>query len=208
MPSSAQITRQLAEVANAWIALSIVWHLVIAAALVALAFGWRPGPRTTGLLLASLCASVAAVAWLAASPFNGVFFTALGAAFALIARRLRPGASPSDAPLWARISGALMIGFGLVYPHFLDGPAAMYLVAAPVGVVPCPSLAVVIGFTLLAAGLESRAWCRVLLAAGVFYSVFGVWRLGVLLDVGLLLGTIAVAVFLVRWRRPRPRRAW
>lgn len=200
MPSSAQITRQLAEVANDWIALSIVWHLVVAFALVALAFGWRPGRRTTGLLLASLCASVGAVAWLAASPFNGTIFAALSAAFAFIALRLPPG-PPPDAPLWARISGALMIGFGLVYPHFLHGPAAMYLVAAPVGVVPCPSLAVVIGFTLLAAGLESRAWCRVLLAAGTFYSLFGVWRLGVLLDVGLLLGTLAVAVFLVRWRR-------
>ena len=193
MPTSAQITRQMGEIANQWIPLAIAWHLVIALALVALSFGWRPSRRTAGLLLASLCASVAAIAWLAGNPFNGSIFTALTAAFALIALRLPPGPARSHAPLWAVIAGAMLLGFGLVYPHFLDQPAAMYLVAAPVGVVPCPTLAVVMGFTLLAAGLGSPAWCRVLVAAGAFYSIVGVWQLGVLLDVGLLLGTLALA---------------
>jgi len=205
MPPAAEITRQIAEAANQWIALSIAWHLVIAVALVALAFGWRPGRRATGLLLASLCMSVAAVSWLTGNPFNGTSFTALTAALAFISLRLPAGAAPARAPIWALIAGSVLLGFGLVYPHFLDGPAAMYLVAAPVGVAPCPSLAVVIGFILLSDGLASRAWCRVLLVAGAFYAIVGVWRLGVMLDVGLVAGTVALGGLLAtartRWTK-------
>ncbi len=195
MPSSAQIIGQLAEVTNQWIALSIAWHLVIAGILVALVVGWRPGRRAAGLLLTTLCASVAAIAWLAGNPFNGAMFTALTVALGMIALRLEPLRVRSPAPLWSLIAGALLLGFGLVYPHFLARPAVLYLVAAPVGVVPCPSLAVVAGFTLLAGGLESRAWSWLVVAAAAFYAAFGVWRLGVLLDAGLLAGAIALAVF-------------
>lgn len=35
-----------------------------------------------------------------------------------------------------------MLAIGWIYPHFLDGPAVDYLHAAPVGLVPCPTLAV------------------------------------------------------------------
>ena len=59
---------------------------------------------------------------------------------------------------WTRGIGLVMIGFGWVYPHFLEGPAIDYLYASPVGLVPCPTLAVAIGFALLGNGLGSRAW--------------------------------------------------
>ena len=200
MPSAAQIARHTAEVASNWIALSIMWHLVIGAVLIGLAAGWRPGRRGTGLFLASLCASVATVAWLAGNPFNGSIFTLLAGGLAALALRFGPGGSRGHAPGWALVAGALMLGFGLVYPHFLAGPAALYLLAAPVGVIPCPTLAVVIGFSLLGDGLASRAWCWLLVAVGSFYAVFGVWRLGVALDVGLVLGTLAVGSLLTRVR--------
>jgi hypothetical protein len=50
--------------------------------------------------------------------------------------------------------GVSMIAFGWLYPHFLEShPATTYLFAAPTGVIPCPTLSLVIGFALLSGGL-------------------------------------------------------
>jgi hypothetical protein len=93
-----------------------------------------------------------------------------------------------------------MIAFGWAYPHFLRGDAFALLVAAPLGVIPCPTLAAVIGVALIADGLGARAWSWTLAATGVFYAVFGVARLGVWIDVALLVGSVALMA--------RAARAW
>jgi hypothetical protein len=102
-----------------------------------------------------------------------------------------------------------MATFGLVYPHFTHTSSPFgYLYAAPTGLVPCPTLSLAIGVALIADGLGSRAFSLVLAAAGLFYGIFGVARLGVLLDVGLVAGA---GVLLVRGlmitRTPRHERA-
>ena len=198
MPKPEEILRGLTEAADRWVLLAIAWHVAIAALLGALAFGWRPGRRTIGLMLAPLCASVAVVALLAGNPSNASMFAVLTGALVVLALRLSPAPPTVAAPAWAIVLGSLLVAFGLVYPHFLHHSAAMYLVAAPVGVVPCPTLAVVIGFSLLAVGLQSRAWCWVLVTASAFYGIFGVVRLGVILDVGLFVGTAALALLVTR----------
>ena len=79
-----------------------------------------------------------------------------------------------------------------IYPHFLVGPAASYLYASPAGLLPCPTLAIAIGFALLGNGLGSRPWSLTLAAVGLFYGLFGVFRLGVYLDIALVGGAIAL----------------
>ncbi|PLW83854.1 hypothetical protein CWI75_00380 [Kineobactrum sediminis] len=87
-----------------------------------------------------------------------------------------------------------MIGFGWLYPHFLDNTTSLvYLYAAPTGLIPCPTLSIVIGFTLILGGLGSRSWCLVLAMMGLFYGVFGAARLGVRIDGVLILGALAAA---------------
>ena len=50
----------------------------------------------------------------------------------------------------------------------------------PTGLVPCPTLSIVIGLALIVEGLDSRIWTSVLVGAtGVFYGIFGAVRLGV-----------------------------
>jgi hypothetical protein len=66
------------------------------------------------------------------------------------------------------------------------------LYASPVGLVPCPTLAVAIGFALVGNGLGSRVWSLTLAALGLFYGLFGVLRLTVLLDIGLVGGALAL----------------
>jgi hypothetical protein len=92
------------------------------------------------------------------------------------------------------VLGVTLLAFGLIYPHFVDAASpALYLIGAPIGLVPCPTLAALIGLTLLDRGLISRTWAVVLSLYGLFYFVVGVFRLGVWLDVGLLVGVVAIA---------------
>jgi hypothetical protein len=103
---------------------------------------------------------------------------------------------------WTAASGAALVAFAWVYPHFLDGPAIVYLVAAPLGVIPCPTLIAITGLALLGDGLGSRAWSLVLAGAGLFYGVIGVLWLGVTIDVVLVAGSLLLVA-----AQPFPRRS-
>lgn len=202
MPSSAEILRGLAELATGNVALAVLWHFLIGTGIVAAWLGhWQPTRRIAALSLVAPLASVALLAWSAGNPFNGVVMTLAAAILLAIAVRLEP-LPMRPAPLWAIAIGVLAIAYGWVYPHFLaDSPAIAYFVAAPVGIVPCPTLAIVAGFSLVGNGFESRAWSLTVAALGIFYALFGALRLGVWLDAGLLLA--AIAMLLVAFRLSR-----
>ena len=100
-------------------------------------------------------------------------------------------------------------GLVRVYPHFFGisyplpwvfGPLA-YLYAAPTGLIPCPTLSLVIGFALLGGGLGSRAWSISLAAVGLFYGLFGVMRLRVYWDIPLIFGAAALLAVAAASRR-------
>jgi hypothetical protein len=192
MPSPDQILAGLTAIARANPAVAIAWHVVIAIALVALARGWRPPQRLARVLIALPLASVSAFAFSSGNPFNGAVLAA--GAVALIALAVtdddRAATRGSAVAWWI---GVAMIAFGWVYPHFLAGSPVAYLYAAPVGLVPCPTLAIAIGFALLGAAPGRRAWTVTLAALGLFYGIFGALRLGVQLDLVLVAGAIALA---------------
>jgi hypothetical protein len=197
MPNATDILDGLSMIANRTTGVAVGWHLVIAAALVALGAGWHPSQRTARLLIGMPLASVAAVAFAFANPFNGLVFAA--SAMALTALAMMEDRRPVlRGSAWAFGSGIASITFGWVYPHFLDGHPTAYLYAAPVGLVPCPTLAVAIGFALLGNGLGARAWSLTLAAVGLFYGLFGLLRLGVWLDIGLVNGAIALIAAVLR----------
>ena len=58
-------------------------------------------------------------------------------------------------------AGAAMMALGWAYPEFVDRPFG-WLYGSPLGILPCPTLAFLIGATLLLGGLGSRAWDLVL----------------------------------------------
>jgi hypothetical protein len=180
-----------------------LWHIAVFLALIAVVSGWRPSRRTLALGLALPLLTVAMVAALYQNVFNGVVFTVLGVTLAMLGRRA-PADRPGTPTRWALILGIAMATLGLVYPHFLQGGSlARYLYAAPTGVLPCPTLAFVIGVALVVDGVGSRAWAVLLAAAGLFYGMFGVAKLGVWLDLGLIIGAggLAVRTFATRERR-------
>lgn len=192
MPSPDQILSSLSTIANQWSILAVIWHLYFAALAVALLAGVRPSRRIVGVLLALPLFSVSALAWLSANPFNGTVFALVGIALIVIALRFSSG-SVHIAPPWAVGIGIAMFLFGWFYPHFLETDSLLpYLYSAPTGLVPCPTLSIVIGCALIVGGLDSRVWSIVLGATGIFYGIFGAARLGVTIDYVLLIGALAV----------------
>jgi len=199
MPAPGEILDSLAAIANRAYVLAIAWHIAIAFAVAALANGWRPTNQAARVALAAPIASVAALAFAFGNPFNGVVFTA--ATIALVAIGAGGDTRPvSTGTPVTTLVGIAMIVFGWVYPHFLAAPPAAYIYAAPVGLVPCPTLSAAIGFAVLGNGLGRRAWSGVLAGLGLFYGVFGALRLGVHLDVGLLVGAATLAGLAMRRR--------
>jgi hypothetical protein len=138
--------------------------------------------------------SVSFFAWIHNNPFNGVVFLLSAIALALVGLRL-PNEKVQSAPTCGLIFGILMVIFGWIYPHFLEsGSWINYLYAAPTGLIPCPTLSITIGFALLANGISSRLWSILLAMIGLFYGVFGAFRLGVHIDIGLFLGALILFI--------------
>lgn len=203
MPESSEILAGLESIANDARALAIVVHFASFVAIAGVLAGVRPSRRALALALVLPCVSVGGLAFLHRNPFNGTLFAALSLALTVVGLRL-PRDAITRAPSWALALGLATMVYGLVYPHFVrvDSPFA-YLYSAPTGLVPCPTLALVLGSSLAAGGLGSRSWSVLLASAGAFYGVFGVFRLGVLLDVGLVVG--AVGLFGLVFTMPRER---
>ena len=192
MPSSEAVLSGVTAIANQWQSLAITWHVLFAALLLALLGGWRPSNRLAGALLAAPFLSVSVLAWISGNPFNGAVFVVF--ALLLLSRASRLSSGPVHfAPPLAFVPGALLVAFGWVYPHFLVTDRwTTYTYAAPLGLIPCPTLAAVIGLTLVLSFLRSRPWSVTLAIAGLLYGVIGVFWLGVALDYVLLAGAIGL----------------
>ena len=198
MPSAAQILDTLAMIANDQKTLALVWHAILAIVVVAILAGWRPVKKLGATSVALPLLSVALLARQAGNPFNAIVFLLFAFLLAVIGSRL-PLVRVTGAPPWARVAGAGLVAFGWVYPHFLAGGSWLrYLYLAPTGLSPCPTLAVLVGLTLVANGFSSRAFALSLGFLGLFYGAFGAFRLGVRIDLVLLAGSVALMAFALR----------
>lgn len=205
MPPSTQILQTLAELAQQERPLAIVWHGYVLALCAAVLFGWRPRRRLAASLILLPVASVVVMALLTANWFTGVLLAGyLAAAGTIIARM--PAMSIQIASRWRVCAAVAVLLFGLSYPHFL-GPTVplQYLYAAPLGIVPCPTLAAAIGASLAVESFGSPAWSLLLIVVGGFYGAFGALRLGVTLDWSLIAAVLLLLATLIStpegWRR-------
>ena len=194
MPSANELVAELRNLANEWRTVATAWHLFLVVLLTSLYAGWRPSVRLFLPMLVMPVLGVAIVAGLAGQAFNsGVFAMlalTLGAfAFTRADDRIRFG-TPHAVSI-----GAALVAFGAAYPHFVEVHTWLaYLYAAPLGVIPCPTLAAVIGVSLMLNDSGSRAWSWALAAAGVFYATVGVVWFGITIDALLFAGAVALAV--------------
>jgi hypothetical protein len=209
MPSTESILVDLTALANQWQPLAIGWHVVTGALILAMIAGWRPSNRVAARLLTVPILSVSAMAWTSGNPFNGATFAFLALLLAWFATGLSTEAVRISSPP-VTVAGGLLLTFGWTYPHFLAADRwTTYLYAAPLGLIPCPSLSALIGVTLILGRFESTLWPATLALFGIAYGVIGVVRLGVAMDVALLSGAGALGalcIFTVFQRRPPSRR--
>lgn len=187
MPTASSILSWATAVAADYRWLAIVWHVALGALLIMLV-SRRLSRRLARVLLVLPVISVSVVAWLSQNPFNGVAFAVL-AVVLLRAARVLPGGLVTYARRGWVVPGAVLVAFGWAYPHFVKTDTwTAYAYASPFGILPCPTLAVVIGLSLVF-GLHAAGWGVPLVVAGVAYGLIGVLSLRVALDVWLLAGS-------------------
>ena len=191
MPKTEEIINGLQTIVNDYSFFAIIWHAVFYFLLVALIAKWQPSKRLLGLLICLPLLSVAVIAWLSGNPFNGILFSIMTILIIIF------GFKASNQPIHISqvpfmVIGILMIVFGLVYPHFMNADSYLkYFYAAPVGLIPCPTLSILIGFLLLYNGFGSQSIALTFIAFGLFYGIFGVIKLAVYIDIFLIFGSIA-----------------
>ena len=194
MPTPEQIHDSLSEIAKSWQLIAILWHLYFAMLAVGLIKGARPTKRFTGILLLLPLLSVSVLTWLSGNPFSGIMFAASGGVLFFIALRL-PASGVQVARWWAIVPGILLVIFGWGYPHFLETTSFLpYVYAAPTGLIPCPTLSIVIGFSLLLGRLGSRAWSVIFGVMGIVYGLVGTLILSLALDWVLLIGAVILVI--------------
>jgi hypothetical protein len=193
MPTSDTILAGLTNAANQWRLVAVAWHVALAAMLIALARGWRPSHRAAASLLSASVLSVGVVGWGSGNPVNGAVCASL--AVMLFAAAGRLAKTPVRlAPAALLVPGSLLLALGWVYPHFLRADSLTpYFYAAPLGLLPCPTLSAVIGATLILEMHTARRWALPLAIAGFGYGAFGSFALRVPLDYGLLAGSAVLS---------------
>jgi hypothetical protein len=201
MLKAQDIINGLQKIVNQYSMFAIIWHVCIYALFAPLLAMWRPTNQLLVLLLSLPAISVAVFAWITGNPFNGATFAVLAILIIILGFRTSDQlVLVSQLPF--AVAGIAIIVFGLVYPHFIEANSALkYLYASPFGLIPCPTLSVLIGFALLYSGFGSQSLTLILIFFGLFYGIFGVLKLGVYLDLFLVLGTITLlAKYLLNFR--------
>jgi hypothetical protein len=77
MPTADSILSWARALANDWRWVAALWHVALAACLIAFAAWVRPSTRLAGYLLVLPAASVSALAWVSHNPFSGLTSAAL-----------------------------------------------------------------------------------------------------------------------------------
>ena len=174
------------SIAREWRALAAVWHAAAAVLLLAI-FSGAATNRGVAAAAAVPMFSVAGLAWWSGNPFNTIVFALAGALLLRIAYYL-PAGRVAIATGRDLTAGIAMCAFGWAYPHFLDGSPWRYLYESPLGLIPCPTLAFLIGVSLIVKSFNSRAWISIVAPLGAIYGVIGVLVLGVAIDWVLVAG--------------------
>ena len=193
MPSAESILDSATAIANDWRWLAVAWHAAFAVAIALIAARRWTSAKAIAAALTMPLISVSALAWSVGNPFNGSVFLLLAAGLLSIALRMpsRPLRTASHIDV---MIGTGIVALGWIYPHFVMVANPLeYSYAAPLGLLPCPTLLVLTGLTLATRSFEVSMWRWVVSTAALLYGVIGVAALGVTLDIGLIAAGVALA---------------
>lgn len=186
-----RILKSLFAMVEANGSLAIAWHVFVGVFVIALAAGWRPSRRTVCILATFPLLSVAVVALRAGNPFNAFVFGALAIAVAIAGG----GASRDPIAIEHPVLATIFLAFGWTYWHFVEGSFAIVTYGTPLGVIPCPTLALLVGLALLTGVFRHRSFAWIVTIAAAAYGLFGLFVLRVGIDVVLVFGALILAFF-------------
>ena len=194
MPTKEEILAGLAGIANEYSDIAIAWHVILIIVIAALFASWKPTNSSMILLVSSLLMSVSLFAGLQRNFFNAVVFSFLVLMSIYSAIKSKAGVIQGDRS-WPDIAGLVLIIVGFIYPEFIvTGSTLEYAYLAPTGLIPCPTLSIVIGFALLYKGFMAPNWSVAIGITGIFYGLFGVFYLGMYIDWFLVAGSVLLMV--------------
>lgn len=190
MPSSEEILSGLFEIVSKYHMYALFWHILFYLLIIILFSGWKPTNKILSVILSFPLFSVSIFAWISGNPFNGFMFAFFGLVL-LISGLRNTNQKVTVENSFYKYFGILTIIYGLAYPHFIpDASTLTYFYSSPIGLVPCPTLSTIIGFAIFYNGFNSKKWSISLCILGLIYGFVGVFRLNVLLDIGLLLAAV------------------
>jgi predicted CoA-binding protein len=187
------LLNELTLLANGRIYVALFWHVVLYAAL-AWAMLSRRGPARSAvaLLLLTPVVSATTLAWLRGDLAHALWLTALIAALSVVTIHL-PSTPPERTHGWRAWLGWAALALAASYPHYVQVEhASAYLLYAPLGVLPAPTLALLLGASLLLGGLGSRAWSYAVSACAFGVGVLGAFVLEVWIDLALVVAALAL----------------
>ena len=184
--SSEQILAGLKITVETYSGLRVVHHILLPVVLLFFVFFKEKASRLVSLyiLLAFLTVFLISLA-----PIRNVFYLIVFGFLTILAvfEFLNPknDYSMKDTPK-INVIIALVAGFlGFWYPHFVEGSfKALY--ASPYGIIPCPTLLVILSFFLVFYPNSNRFFHWVLILVGLFFGFFGFFILKVRIDLALL----------------------
>ncbi|HYE82076.1 MAG TPA: hypothetical protein VEG39_07910 [Clostridia bacterium] len=177
----------LPMVANKYLLLNAIMHILIYGVLAMVFLSGSKWKRIAfDSMIVLLLVSVAAISILNGNPFNFLTFTILSV-FAVIELFKAENDIKFDVFSLNTLACIAIILVGLWYPHFANTHPVLMLLLAPTGIIPCPTLMVVLGLLNLVYPKINRGLYTVTSLMGVFYGATGIFMLKVTLDVPLLL---------------------
>ena len=149
MPKTEEILNGLQAIVYNHSVIAIIWHIAFYFFIICLFVKWHPSNKLMSILLCLPVISVAVLAWSYGNPFNGTLFTILAILIIVFAFKAT-GMRVSFSTWPFMLIGIILIAFGFMYPHFIKVNSIFeYLYASPVGLIPCPTLSILIGIILL-----------------------------------------------------------
>ncbi len=191
MVRSQEILNGIQQVVDSHSSIAVFWHVLFYVLIIALIWKWQPSNRLFWTIMCLPALSVSILAWINGNPFNGTLFAIL-TILILISGLLATVQPISNSQFMLNAAGILMVIFGLIYPHFIDISIIGYLYASPLGLIPCPTLSILIGFALIFNAPQSLN--LIYIVFGLFYGIFGVLRLTVNIDIFLIFGAVTLLV--------------
>lgn len=186
--SPEKILNYLIMVSNQNLWLNALIHLMVLTAMLVLIFGKNTKNKKWVVdgVICLLFISIVSVAIVYGNPFH-LLTMGLLAIFAVI--ELWQGKNEFITP---KINLHTLIAFvsiiiGFCYPEFVKANPIGLLLVSPAGIVPCPTLLIVLGLLTLAYPKVNKIQYLMTVLIGTFYGVTGVFQLKVFLDMAIII---------------------